>query len=43
MTDALGSIKDCFDGKVVDEGHIELLVVPIERYGNFEVVRLGGI
>lgn len=36
MTDALGPVNDCYVGRVLDDGHLELLKEPTESYEVFE-------
>lgn len=38
MTDALGSVNDCYVGQVLDNGHIELQRAPKEKYEDHEEV-----
>lgn len=38
VTDVLGFVNVCYVGQVRDEGHIEVLKVPIEKYKYCEEV-----
>lgn len=39
MMDAHGSMCDCYVGQVMDDGHVDLLGEPAERYETYEEVK----